>query len=71
VLGEQCWRERAADIANVLVAVFRKRSRHPWHYLSSEPPAGVDGLMLGTAGILHFLLRYHDPAAVTSAPLLT
>jgi hypothetical protein len=70
VLGEQCWRERAADIANVLVAVFRRRSRQPWHYLSSEPPAGVDGLMLGTAGILHFLLRYHDPAAVTSAPLL-
>lgn len=70
VLGEQCWCERAADIAEVLVAVFRGRSQHPWHYLSSEPAAGVDGLMLGTAGILHFLLRYHDPAAVTSAPLL-
>jgi hypothetical protein len=26
--------------------------------------------MLGTAGILHFLLRHHDPAARTSAPLL-
>jgi lantibiotic modifying enzyme len=70
VLREECWRERAADIANVLVAVFRRRSHHPWHYLSSEPAAGVDGLMLGTAGILHFLLRYHHPAAVPNAPLL-
>jgi hypothetical protein len=26
--------------------------------------------MLGTAGILHFLLRHRHPAAVTSAPLL-
>jgi len=24
--------------------------------------------MLGTAGILHFLLRHHHPAAMTSAP---
>ena len=35
-----------------------------------EPAADADGLMLGTAGILHFLLRHHHPVAVTSAPLL-
>jgi hypothetical protein len=70
VLKEECWRERAADIANVLVALFRRRSHQPWHYLSAEPPAAADGLMLGTAGILHFLLRHDHPAAVTSAPLL-
>lgn len=70
VLRQECWRERAADIANVLVALFRRRSHQPWHYLSAEPAADADGLMLGTAGILHFLLRHHHPAAVTSAPLL-
>jgi len=70
VLREECWRERAADIANVLVALFRSRSHQPWHYLPNEPATGADGLMLGTAGILHFLLRYHHIAAVTSAPLL-
>jgi len=70
VLNEECWRERAADIANVLVALFRRRSRQPWHYSLDESAAGADGLMLGTAGILHFLLRHRHPAAVTSAPLL-
>jgi hypothetical protein len=70
VLGEECWRERAADIANVLVALFRRRSRQPWHYPPGEPATSADGLMLGTAGILHFLLRHHHPAVVTSAPML-
>jgi lantibiotic modifying enzyme len=70
VLREECWRERAADIANVLVALFRRGSHQPWHYLPGEPAADADGLMLGTAGILHFLLRHHHPGAMTSAPLL-
>ena len=70
VLKEECWRERATDIANILVALFRSRSRQPWHYSADEPAAGADGLMLGTAGTLHFLLRHQHPAAVTSAPLL-
>jgi serine/threonine protein kinase len=70
VLGEECWRERAADIATVLVALFRRRSREQWRYPPYEPATGPDGLMLGTAGILHFLLRYQHPAAVTHAPLL-
>jgi lantibiotic modifying enzyme len=70
VLREECWRERAADIANVLVALFRRRSRQPWHYPPDEPAADAHGLMLGTAGILHFLLRHHHPAVAMSAPLL-
>jgi serine/threonine protein kinase len=70
VLNEECWRERAADIANVLVALYRRRSHQPWHSVSDEPADDADGLMLGTAGVLHFLLRHHHPAAVTSAPLL-
>jgi hypothetical protein len=70
VLREECWRERAADIANGLVALFRKRSRQPWQRPPDEPAANAGGLMLGTAGILHFLLRHHHPAAMMSAPLL-
>ena len=63
--------ERAADIANVLVALFRRRPHEPWRYPPDEPPAAADGLMLGTAGLLHFLLRYRYPAVITSPPLLT
>jgi len=37
VLGEECWRERAADIASVLVALFRRRSRQPWQHPPGEP----------------------------------
>ena len=70
VLGEECWRERAADIANVLVALFRRRPSQAWQFARGEPSDGADGLMLGTAGILHFLLRYQHPGAVRSAPLL-
>jgi serine/threonine protein kinase len=69
-LSEECWRERAADIANVLVALFRRRSHQPWQNLADEPEAAGDGLMLGTAGILHFLMRHHHPAVVTNVPLL-
>lgn len=70
ILKEACWRERAAEIAHLLVAMCRRRSRRPWHYLPGEPAAGADGLMLGTTGVLHFLLRHHHPATVTRAPLL-
>jgi lantibiotic modifying enzyme len=70
VLREECWRQRAADIADVLVALFRRRSRQPWQLPPDEPSAAADGLMLGTAGILHFLMRQQHPAAITSAPLL-
>jgi hypothetical protein len=70
VLKEECWRERAADIANVLVGLARRRSRQPWPLTPGESRADADGLMLGTAGVLHFLLRQHVPAAVTSVPLL-
>jgi hypothetical protein len=69
VLGEECWRERAADIANVMVAIFRKRSAQPWQF-PDQALADADGLMLGTAGVLHFLLRYHHQAVIASAPLL-
>ena len=70
VLREECWRERAADIANVLVSLFRRRSPQPWQLPSAERPADADGLMLGTAGVLHFLMRHHHPSARMSAPLL-
>jgi hypothetical protein len=51
VLKEECWRERAAAFANVLVALFRRRSDRPWHYLPDAPAADGDGLMLGAASI--------------------
>ncbi len=70
VLGEERWREHAADIANVLVALFRRRSRQPWHHPPDERAADADGLLLGSAGVLHFLLRHQHPEAVTCAPLL-
>ena len=70
VLGEERWRERAADLAKVLVGLFRRHSLQPWHVSAHEAADGADGLMLGAAGIVHFLLRYHYPAVVTSAPLL-
>jgi lantibiotic modifying enzyme len=70
VLRDECWRERAADIANALVTLFRRRSRQPWQLPPTELPAHAGGLMLGTAGILHFLLRHQHPAAIASAPLL-
>jgi Lanthionine synthetase C-like protein/Protein kinase domain len=70
VLGQECWRERAADIANVLVALFRRRSPQPWQHPRYERAADADGLMIGTAGIMHFLLRHRYPAVITSPPLL-
>jgi hypothetical protein len=70
VLREECWRERATDIANLLAALFRRRSSQSWQHPHYERPADADGLMIGTAGILHFLLRHHYPAVITSPPLL-
>ena len=70
VLREEAWRDRSAEIARLLVALFRRRSPQPWHHPPYERPADADGLMIGTAGILHFLLRHQYPAIITSLPLL-
>lgn len=75
VLGEECWRERATEISKVLVALCRRRSGRgylPWLPPHGEPgpQRASTGLMLGTVGILHFLLRHHYPSGIVRPPLL-
>lgn len=67
VLGEPWYRQVAAEVGRRGIERYG-RPRRPW-------PCGVNGggetpgLMLGRAGIGHFFLRLHHPAAVPS-PLL-
>jgi lantibiotic modifying enzyme len=67
-LDEPKWRERALEVASVLIER---------HAIAGDWPTGVatggpnPGLMLGLAGIGYAFLRVHDPEHVPSVLLLT
>lgn len=64
LLGRGELRERAVAVAAEGIARYHERAV-PWP-CGLPPAATVPGLMVGTAGIGHFLLRAHDPAAIPS-----
>lgn len=57
-------RERAVAVAADGIARYHERAV-PWP-CGLQSAATIPGLMVGTAGIGHFLLRLHDPAAIPS-----
>jgi hypothetical protein len=63
MLDEPSYRERAADVAQILID--RHAAAGDWP--SGVPSGGPNpSLMLGTAGIGYTFLRLHDPASVPS-----
>lgn len=68
VLREEVWLERAARIGEVLLELAREGDNGGITWLVEDPFRATADLMIGCAGVAHFLLRLcHDDL---SAPLL-
>lgn len=70
VLGEARWRDRAEMIASRLIALARTDEAGRVSWLVENPSHATADLMIGTAGVLHFLSRMNAPDALAwSMPL--
>ena len=70
VTGDPTWQARARDIAATFSANCWGRDHGRIQWLSEHPELPLADLAVGSAGILHFLLRLHDEAQTLSFPLL-
>ena len=68
VLGQDIWLERAAQIGDVLLELAREGDNAGMTWLVEDPYRATADLMVGCAGVAHFLLRLCH--ADLSAPLL-
>ena len=67
-LGEEEWRDRAHAVARVLMALARREpSGATW--LVENPYVPTPDLMIGTAGVVHFLARLARETPGFAAPL--
>jgi serine/threonine protein kinase len=69
-LGDEYWLRRAQAIAATLIALARPSRSGHLTWLVENPYVSTADLMVGTAGILHFLARLHSKDAHLSFPLL-
>src|SRR5882724_4775147 len=69
VLGERRWIERARRIANTLIQLRRERGDSVT-WIVEDPAHATADLMVGCAGVLHFLLRLSGSLSRMGPPLL-
>jgi tRNA A-37 threonylcarbamoyl transferase component Bud32 len=70
VLGRPSWRRRAEAVADTLVALARPTPAGQVTWLVEDPHVTTADLMVGTAGVLHFLARLHSGDGSLGFPLL-
>ena len=69
VLGDRQWLERARDVARTLLHL-RREAESGTTWLVEDPNVPTVDLMVGMAGVLHFLLRLRVPDHSIGFPLL-
>lgn len=69
VLGGSEWAERAENVARVLAALSREQDGAA-SWLAEDPHQPTADLMVGSSGVIHFLLRYSLPPGELGFPLL-
>lgn len=70
VLGDRYWAERASEVADVLLSLARDTDPEMLIWLTEDPLFASADLMVGTGGIVHFLLRLEHPDGGLGFPLL-
>lgn len=69
ILGDEEWNERAADVAYTLMQLQHvKHGKSTWFV--EKPNVPCAGLMIGSAGIIHFLLRFVARGSMSFPALL-
>ena len=61
VLKEERWRRRADWIAQSLVHTVKAENGGGYHWIINNAGHPTADFMTGSSGIIHFLIRYHDP----------
>jgi hypothetical protein len=70
ILGDERWLARATRVGDILLRLRRESARGGLTWLVEDPFKATGDLMVGCAGIAHFLLRLSIPATGLSFPLL-
>jgi len=70
VLNEEEWQFRAERLANLLIALGRDNNDGSLTWVVEDPNMPTADLMVGSGGVLHFLLRAHAKEHVMGFPLL-
>jgi hypothetical protein len=70
VTGDRCWSDRAASVAGTLVRLRRESSSGGVTWLVDQPYRPTADLMVGTSGVVHFLMRVQQNDRSMGPPLL-
>jgi class IV lanthipeptide synthase len=70
ILDDRRWRAPAEAIATTVLALSRTTPSGHLTWLVEDPATSTADLMIGTAGILHFLLRLDSGDSSVGFPLL-
>ena len=70
VLGEAQWLERATSLAQLLCEMGRSTATGELYWLTQNPQVSTADLMVGNAGILHFLMRIRQEGQLAGPALL-
>jgi serine/threonine protein kinase len=70
LLGGDDWSLRGAQIAAVLIALARRSDTGALTWLVEDPVKSTGDLMIGSAGVSHFLLRFARKRSPIGFPLL-
>lgn len=70
VFQDDKWRKRADWIMQSILHQRKSQKDEACYWMADTTVVTTAGLMTGNSGIIHFLLRYHNPRALTH-PLLT
>lgn len=70
ILGEDIWYQRATNLVETLVHLGRRSPEGVISWLAEDANVATADLMVGSSGILHFLMRYRSKGQEFGIPLL-
>ena len=70
ILNDPQWLEHASDLAVLLCDKARSTQTGELYWLTQDSPIANASLMLGNAGVLHFLMRLRQQGELSGPPLL-
>lgn len=70
VLGEEVWFQRATHLVETIVHLGRRTSDEAISWLTEDAKIATADLMVGSSGIIHFLMRYQHKGQNLGIPLL-
>lgn len=70
IFGEEEWQHRAHNVARILCSMAHVTETGELYWLTENAHVATAGLMVGSAGILHFLMRLYQGGKLAGPALL-